>query len=48
MLKGKIATHKGAVSEFYEPFHLLINAEDKSELTDQLIQEKLQSLKGSK
>jgi hypothetical protein len=48
MLKGKIATHKGAVSEFYEPFHLLINAEDKSELTNQLIQEKLQSLKGSK
>jgi hypothetical protein len=48
MVKGRISTHKGTINEFFEPFHLTINAEKPEELDVATLEAKLQSLKGFK
>jgi len=48
LTKGRIVSHKGSVNGFFEPFHSFLNLSDENELTSQLVQEKIQALKGSK
>jgi hypothetical protein len=48
MLKGKLTTHRGYVEDWYAPYHLSVNASDDSEISAQVIADKLKHMKGSK
>jgi len=48
MLKGKLTTHRGYVEDWYQPYHLSINASEDSEITGAVIADKLKHMKGSK
>lgn len=46
LLKGKLTTHRGFVEDFYNPFHITINASDLNEITSSVIQEKISHMTG--
>jgi len=45
MVKGKITTDRGMVEELFSPFHLFIEAGDRSEMSEKLVREKLAQMK---
>jgi len=48
MLKGKLTTHRGFVEDWYQPYHLSVNASEDSEISSSVIADKLKHMKGSK
>lgn len=48
LLKGKLTSHRGIVEDWYAPYHLNVNASDQSELSHEIIADKVKHMKGSK
>ncbi|KYQ91019.1 hypothetical protein DLAC_07918 [Tieghemostelium lacteum] len=48
MTKGRLTSHKGNVEKFFEPYHVSLFGESQSDLTDSVLNAKIQALKGSK
>jgi len=48
MLKARIGTHAGKVQEFFQPYHVSIDATQKSEITDEIIMKTIQTASGTR
>nr|KAJ3407609.1 hypothetical protein HK105_003345 [Polyrhizophydium stewartii] len=48
MSKAKISTHKGAIGEFFAPFHVDLTVSEHRELSDSIIHDKVAAYSGSK
>jgi len=48
MTKGRIATHKGQIEEFFQPYHISIFGTTIEDISPAIVTAKLQELKGSK
>ncbi|KAM9952279.1 hypothetical protein ACTFIT_002973 [Dictyostelium discoideum] len=49
MVKGRLTTHRGKIDEFFSPIHVSLFSENPSQdLTDEILAQKVQQLKGMK
>jgi len=48
MQKAKLGTHSGVVAEIFHPYHVTLTCEDRSEISDQIIEDAISTASGRK
>lgn len=46
LLKGRLTTHRGFAEDYFRPFHININASDSTEITSDIVNEKISHMTG--